>query len=77
MSPRNVARLFAREVGTTPAKFVERLRVDAARRRLEEGPDSVDAVAAQVGFGSSQSMRRSFLRHLRVTPADYRARTIH
>jgi transcriptional regulator GlxA family with amidase domain len=73
MSPRNFARLFAREVGTTPAKFVERLRVEAARRRLEEASDSVDAVAAQVGFGSSQSMRRSFLRHLRVTPADYRS----
>jgi transcriptional regulator GlxA family with amidase domain len=81
MSPRNFARLFVREVGTTPAKFIERLRLDAARRRLEEASDSVDAVAAQVGFGSSQSMRRSFLRHLRMTPADYRSQirtnTIH
>jgi transcriptional regulator GlxA family with amidase domain len=74
MSPRNFARLFIREVGTTPGKYVERLRVDAAPRRLEEASGSVEAVAAQVGFGSSKSMRRSFLRHLQMTPADYRSR---
>jgi transcriptional regulator GlxA family with amidase domain len=75
MSPRNFARQFTREVGVTPARFVDGLRVDAARRRLEEAADPVEAVAAQVGFRTAQSMRRSFLRHLRIAPADYRRRT--
>ncbi len=74
MSPRNFARQFAREVGVTPARFVDRLRVDAARRRLEEAADPVEAVAAQVGFKNAQSMRRSFLRHLRIAPIEYRRR---
>lgn len=73
MSPRNFARLFARETGTTPARYVERLRVEAARRRLAEGREGVDTIALQVGFGSSRSMRRAFLRTLQVTPAAYRS----
>lgn len=74
MSPRHFARTFAREVGATPARFVERLRVECARRRLEEGAEGVEAVAGAVGFGSAESMRRAFLRVLRVSPADYRRR---
>lgn len=73
MSPRNFARTFVRETGTTPARYVERLRVEAARRRLLEGRDGVETIAAQVGFGSSKSMRRAFLRTLRLTPAAYRS----
>jgi transcriptional regulator GlxA family with amidase domain len=72
MSPRNFARLFARETGTTPARYVERVRVEAARRRLLESEDGVETIAAQVGFGTSKSMRRAFLRTLRTTPAAYR-----
>ena len=72
MSPRNFARLFAHETGITPARYVEQVRVEAARRRLLESEDGVDAVAAQVGFGTSQSMRRAFLRTLRITPAAFR-----
>ena len=74
MSPRNFARVFAREVGRTPARFVEDVRVEAARRRLEEGLDAVESVAAQTGFGSAETMRRAFLRVLRVNPAAYRSR---
>jgi transcriptional regulator GlxA family with amidase domain len=74
MSPRNFARVFAREVGCTPARFVERVRVEAARRRLEESPHGVDRVAAECGFGSAESMRRAFLRIVRVTPSAYRSR---
>jgi transcriptional regulator GlxA family with amidase domain len=74
MSPRNFARVFTREVGVTPARFVERARVEAARRRLEESPLGVDAVASECGFGSAEIMRRTFLRTLRVNPADYRHR---
>jgi transcriptional regulator GlxA family with amidase domain len=74
MSPRHFARVFLRDTGTTPARFVERLRVEAARRRLEESQDKLEKVADDCGFGSSQSLRRSFLRVLHVPPNDYRHR---
>ncbi|WP_254053650.1 GlxA family transcriptional regulator [Singulisphaera sp. GP187] len=74
MSPRNFARVFRREVGVTPARFIERLRVEAARRRLEESAGSIEQVARECGFGSADSMRRSFVRVIRVPPSDYRAR---
>lgn len=74
MSARNFARAFVKEVGSTPARFVERLRVDAARRRLEETEAGLDRIARECGFGGSDSMRRSFLRVVRVVPSDYRDR---
>jgi transcriptional regulator GlxA family with amidase domain len=74
MSPRNFARVFVKDTGTTPARFVERLRVEAARRRLEESSDKFQKVANDCGFGSIQSLRRSFLRVLHVPPNDYRHR---
>jgi transcriptional regulator GlxA family with amidase domain len=74
MSPRNFSRVFAREVGLSPARFVERLRIEAARRRLEESDDTVDAIARTVGFGTAEAMRRAFVRTLGVPPTDYRQR---
>ena len=74
MSPRNFARVFVREVGSTPADYVDKLRVEAARRRLEESRDDVDAIALACGFGTRESMRRGFLRTLRVPPSAYRSR---
>jgi transcriptional regulator GlxA family with amidase domain len=74
MSPRNFARVFTREVGTTPARFVETVRVEAARRRLEESTHGIDAVAAACGFGTAEAMRRAFLRRLHVPPSAYRSR---
>jgi len=74
MSPRNFARVFAREVGETPARWVERARVEAARRALEESDDGVEAIASRCGFGTAETMRRAFLRQLRVGPSAYRAR---
>jgi transcriptional regulator GlxA family with amidase domain len=75
MSPRNFARVFTREVGVTPARFVETARVEAARRQLEEnGGQGVDGVAFTCGFGSAETLRRAFLRTLRVSPRDYRSR---
>ena len=74
MSPRNFARVFRKEVGATPARFVERVRVDAARRRLEETDAGLERVARDCGFGGADAMRRSFLRQLRVSPGDYRGR---
>lgn len=74
MSPRNFARVFARQTGTTPAKFVEGARVDAARRALEHSGDGLPAVAAACGFGHVETMRRVFHRHLGISPQDYRRR---
>jgi len=74
MSPRHFARVFLREVGTTPAKFILRIRVEAARRRLEESRDDVERVAQTCGFGSAEVMRRAFLRTVRVSPSAYRSR---
>jgi len=74
MSPRHFARVFASELGMTPARFVELQRVEAARRRLEESTDGVDAVATTCGFGCAEGMRRAFLRTVRVSPSDYRSR---
>ncbi len=75
MSPRNFARVFTREIGVTPARFVETARVEAARRQLEEdGGQGVEAVAAACGFGSAETLRRAFARRLHVSPADYRSR---
>jgi transcriptional regulator GlxA family with amidase domain len=74
MSPRNFARVFTREVGMTPARFVENARVEAARRRLEESDAGVEEVAQAVGFGSGETLRRAFLRCVRVSPGAYRSR---
>ncbi|HSV06921.1 MAG TPA: GlxA family transcriptional regulator [Candidatus Binatus sp.] len=74
MSERNFARVFRREVGCTPARFVERARVEGARRRLEESSDGVDVIAGQCGFASPEVMRRAFLRLLGVPPSAYRGR---
>jgi len=74
MSERNFSRVFAREVGAAPAQFVLRLRLEAARRRLEESSDGVEPIAAECGFASAEVMRRAFVRCLRVAPSAYRAR---
>ena len=69
MSPRNFARLFTAEVGTTPARAVERLRVEAASAILESCNYSVQAVARQCGFSDAEQMRRSFIRLKGVSPS--------
>lgn len=74
MSERHFTRVFAAEVGEPPAKFVERIRVEAARRCLEQDGTTVAAVALQCGFGTAETMRRSFLRRVGVAPDDYRRR---
>jgi transcriptional regulator GlxA family with amidase domain len=74
MSPRNFSRVFRKESGTTPAKFVQLLRVEAARRQLEQTGRSIKEIAASCGFSSSEIMRRTFLSDLEVTPGAYRLR---
>jgi len=68
MSPRNFARAFAAETGTTPAKAVERLRLEVARAALESGHTPLERVAEQAGFGDAGRMRRAFLRGLGQPP---------
>jgi transcriptional regulator GlxA family with amidase domain len=74
MSPRHFARVFAREFQMTPGEYLDRVRIEAARKRLEDADDAVAHIAAEVGFGTASTMRRVFLRLLDITPADYRAR---
>ena len=74
MSERSFSRHYLNANGTTPARAVERLRVEAARRLLSESRSPVKRIARRCGFGSEETMRRSFLRLLAVTPQDYRAR---
>jgi transcriptional regulator GlxA family with amidase domain len=62
MSPRHFARAFAAETGLTPAKAVERLRIEAARVRVEAGHEPIDRVAEAAGFRDPERMRRAFLR---------------
>jgi transcriptional regulator GlxA family with amidase domain len=74
MSPRNFARVFKEELKTTPARFVLQLRVETARRRLEESNHTIERIAEDCGFGSIESMRNAFQRLLRVSPQEYRKR---
>jgi transcriptional regulator GlxA family with amidase domain len=74
LSPRHLARRFTAEVGVTPAKYVERVRVVAARNHLEESTIGLEAVARRCGFGTAETMRRTFLRHVGVPPDQYRRR---
>ncbi len=73
MSPRNFFRVFVRELGMTPGRFVERVRVEAARRLLEETSRGVHDVAAACGFGTPETMRIAFRRTLGVSPKRYRS----
>jgi transcriptional regulator GlxA family with amidase domain len=74
MSERSFSRHYTKATGITPARAVERLRVEAARRLLSDTRLPVKRVAARCGFGSEETLRRSFMRLLAVTPQDYRAR---
>jgi len=73
MSPRNFTRVFYKQTGISPAKYVEKLRVEAARKYLEDTHISLEQIAKKCGLGGLVSMRRTFLRHLMVTPSDYRS----
>jgi transcriptional regulator GlxA family with amidase domain len=74
MSVRHFARVFTAEVGETPGRFVERVRLEAARRELETTHDTLDVIAGRCGFGTAETLRRVFQRRLRVAPDSYRRR---
>jgi transcriptional regulator GlxA family with amidase domain len=72
MSERHFIRRFTEGTGTTPARYVSAVRLEAARRALEESSDTVDTIARQCGFGTGETLRRTFARRLGVTPDAYR-----
>lgn len=74
VSPRHLSRLFRAELGMNPAAYVELMRVDIARRLLEDSAASIKTIAHAAGFGSTTTLRRAFLRRIGVTPLQYRVR---
>jgi transcriptional regulator GlxA family with amidase domain len=76
MSVRNFERVFTRELGKTPSHYVLQMRAEAARRQLERTDQGLKQIAAACGFGSTDSMRRAFLRSVGTTPHKYR-RQLH
>ena len=73
-SPRHLTRVFRRELGMTPGRYVEHVRVEAAKARLEQGDEPLAAIARAVGFHSEETLRRAFRREAATTPASYRQR---
>lgn len=74
LSPRHLQRRFTREVGLPPAAYVERVRIEAAQHALADRDDPVEAIARRYGFGTAETLRRSFHRLVGIAPSDYRAR---
>ena len=78
MSERHFTRVFTAAVGETPSRYVERVRTEAARRDLETTDDTLEVIATRCGFGTAETLRRTFQRRLRTSPDAYRRRfTVH
>ncbi|MFF4394699.1 GlxA family transcriptional regulator [Streptomyces sp. NPDC001480] len=74
LSPRHFARAFQHETGTTPGRYVDRVRLEHARRLLEDTGDGVEEISRASGYGTPEAMRRAFVRALGASPAEYRRR---
>ncbi|MEU8641507.1 GlxA family transcriptional regulator [Streptomyces sp. NPDC060011] len=74
LSPRHFARAFQAETGTTPGRYVEGVRLEHARRLLEDTPDGVEEISRASGYGTPEAMRRAFVKTLGSAPAEYRRR---
>ncbi len=74
MSPRHFSRVFTREMGVSPGQFVLQLRLEAARRRLEESSQPLKQIAGQCGFANTEALRSAFQRSFRTSPVEYRKR---
>ncbi|MFJ8079550.1 GlxA family transcriptional regulator [Streptomyces sp. NPDC096205] len=74
LSPRHFARAFRTETGLTPGRYVDRVRLEHARRLLEDTGDGVEEISRASGYGTPEAMRRAFVRILGTAPAEYRRR---
>ncbi|MEU6257230.1 GlxA family transcriptional regulator [Streptomyces sp. NPDC047043] len=74
LSPRHFARAFQAETGMTPGRYVDRVRLEHARRLLEDTADGVEEISRASGYGTPEAMRRAFVRTLGAAPAEYRRR---
>jgi transcriptional regulator GlxA family with amidase domain len=74
LSPRQFARAFTEETGVSPGRYVDKVRLESARRHLEDTDNNISRVARFCGYGTTESMRRAFLRTLGISPAEYRRR---
>ena len=74
LSIRHFTRLFREQTGSSPAAYVEHVRVETARRLLETSERSIEQVADAAGFGTPESLRRAFGRRVELSPSEYRAR---
>ncbi|MCL6735745.1 GlxA family transcriptional regulator [Streptomyces neyagawaensis] len=74
LSPRHFARAFQAETGTTPGRYVDRVRLEHARRLLEDTSDGVEEISRVCGYGTPEAMRRAFVKALGTAPAEYRRR---
>ncbi|PKW11259.1 transcriptional regulator, AraC family with amidase-like domain [Streptomyces sp. 1222.5] len=74
LSPRHFARAFRDETGTTPGRYVDRVRLEHARRLLEDSADGIEEISRASGYGTPEAMRRAFVRALGTPPAEYRRR---
>ena len=74
MSRRNFTRVFTAELGTSPAHYIEQLRIEAARQLVEDSRENLEEIASACGFSSAELMRRAFLRSVGITPTEYRER---
>ena len=74
LSPRHFARAFQAETGMTPGRYVDRVRLEHARRLLEDTTDGVEEISRASGYGTSETMRRAFVKALGTPPAEYRRR---
>ncbi|WP_216588266.1 GlxA family transcriptional regulator [Streptomyces brasiliscabiei] len=74
LSPRHFARAFQAETGMTPGRYVDRVRLEHARSLLEDTSDGVEEISRTCGYGTSEAMRRAFVKALATSPAEYRRR---
>ncbi|MGW7402313.1 GlxA family transcriptional regulator [Streptomyces sp. NPDC054833] len=74
LSPRHFARAFQAETGVTPGRYVDRVRLEHARRLLEDTADGVEEISRASGYGTPEAMRRAFVKALGTAPAEYRRR---
>jgi len=74
LSPRHFARAFQAETGMTPGRYVDRVRLEHARRLLEDTADGIEEISRASGYGTPEAMRRAFVRTLGTAPAEYRRR---